>query len=281
MLCNGTKAEAQAIKEELGGLLNTMGLTLSEEKTKITHITEGFEFLGYKIIRSMGKNGDMAPKVHIPKKAITRFQHKMREILAPSITEDSVSAKIVAQNALTRGWCQYYQTTSSPSSTFDELSHELWWLMAHWLGRKYETSIPQVVRRFKKENSFGTKNTTLIMPDEYKAKKLLRKKWFNPYTEKEKIVREKLFWYESLWIGNEDREGSSDLREEVIRLKGTTCYVCGTELHPYEVEIDHMKPRVRFKDKTEADRMKHLQPLCTSCHRAKTKTDLKVLSRMR
>src|SRR5262249_24809446 len=47
VLCNGTKAEAQAMKEELGGLLNSMGLKLSEEKTKLTHITEGFTFLGY------------------------------------------------------------------------------------------------------------------------------------------------------------------------------------------------------------------------------------------
>jgi len=39
VLCNGTKAEALAIKEELRGLLSTMGLTLSEEKTKVTHIT--------------------------------------------------------------------------------------------------------------------------------------------------------------------------------------------------------------------------------------------------
>ena len=58
-------------------------------------------------------------------------------------------------------------------------------------------------------------------------------------------------------------------------------HVWNTVLHPSEVEIDHDTPRKRFKDKTEADRMKHLQPLCTSCHRAKTKTDLKVLSRMR
>jgi len=33
------------MKEELGGVLRTMGLTLSEEKTKVTHITEGFNFL--------------------------------------------------------------------------------------------------------------------------------------------------------------------------------------------------------------------------------------------
>ena len=42
---NGTKADAHAIKEELGGFLNTMGLTLSEDKTKVTHVTEGFDFL--------------------------------------------------------------------------------------------------------------------------------------------------------------------------------------------------------------------------------------------
>jgi RNA-directed DNA polymerase len=38
VLCNGTKAEAQAMKEELKGVLTNMELTLSEEKTKITHI---------------------------------------------------------------------------------------------------------------------------------------------------------------------------------------------------------------------------------------------------
>src|SRR3989454_11091655 len=51
VLCNGTKAEALAIKEELEELLSTMGLTLSEEKTKVTHITDGFDFLGYRVIR--------------------------------------------------------------------------------------------------------------------------------------------------------------------------------------------------------------------------------------
>ena len=51
------------MKEELGGLLDTMGLTLSEAKTILTHITEGFTFLGYKIIREVGTSGKMAPKV--------------------------------------------------------------------------------------------------------------------------------------------------------------------------------------------------------------------------
>jgi len=39
VFCNGTKAQALAMKEELKNVLAQMGLTLSEEKTKVTHIT--------------------------------------------------------------------------------------------------------------------------------------------------------------------------------------------------------------------------------------------------
>src|SRR5262249_47945275 len=48
VFCNGSKAQALAMKEELKGVLSNMGLTLSEEKTKVTHVTEGFDFLGYR-----------------------------------------------------------------------------------------------------------------------------------------------------------------------------------------------------------------------------------------
>jgi RNA-directed DNA polymerase len=286
VLCNGTKAQAIAMKEELKGVLNDMGLKLSEEKTKVTHITEGFKFLGYKIIRSVGIRGNMVPKVLIPEDAIKRYRHKIRRILAPNTTDESTTVKIQAVNRLTRGWCQYYRSTSSPSGIFGDLSHELIWEMTHWLGRKYKLSGAEVMRKYTREDgkymTLGTQRTALVLPNEYKAKKHLAKTWHNPYTAKEAIVREKLLWYDSLWIGEHDRQGWGDIREEVMLLKGTTCYICGTELHPYEVEIDHAtKPRAWFKNKTEADRMKHLQPICTSCHRVKTKVDLKVLSRMR
>jgi group II intron reverse transcriptase/maturase len=69
VLCNGTKAQALAMKEELKTFLDHMGLELSEEKTKVTHITEGFDFLGYRVIRCIGTKGTMIPKVLIPEKS--------------------------------------------------------------------------------------------------------------------------------------------------------------------------------------------------------------------
>ena len=102
------------------------------------------------------------------------------------------------------------------------------------------------------------------------------------------IKYESLFTYDQIWHGRERRQGWWDLREEAILLKGTVCAIqkpdCeskGKPLHPSEVVVDHIIPRAKFKDPTEADRMENLQILCTPCNRAKTKTDLKVLRRMR
>ena len=63
-----------------------MGLELSEAKTKVTHITEGFAFLGYRIKRGIGTSGKMIPKVQIPEKAIKRFRQEMKWKLTYSST---------------------------------------------------------------------------------------------------------------------------------------------------------------------------------------------------
>jgi RNA-directed DNA polymerase len=289
VLCNGTKAEALAMQEELKGILSTMGLTLSEEKTKVTHITEGFDFLGYRIIRRIGTRGEMVPTVLIPEKAIKQFRLKVREILSPSTTKESIGYTIQRLNWLTRGWCEYYRCTSSPSWAFGHIQTELFWDFAHWLGRKYEIKqMPAIMQRFRMGNTFGTKTGKLVMPTEYKAKRLLAKTWHNPYTEKdevrkekERIKRESLFSYDSVRAGEDRRIGAQDLRDEVILRDGPICAWCKKEFHPYEVQVDHIKARARFKDPEDADGMENMQVLCTRHHRAKTKIDLRVLSRMR
>ena len=65
--------------------------------------------------------------------------------------------------------------------------------MAHWLGKKYELSMPKVMQRFNKPNeALEPKAENWCCPDEYKAKKrLMSKTWHNPYTEKEEVERGK------------------------------------------------------------------------------------------
>jgi hypothetical protein len=57
--------------------------------------------------------------------------------------------------------------------------------------------------------------------------------------------------------------------------------ICKNTFNPYEVHVDHTISRARFKDPEDADRLENMRVLCTECHRAKTKIDRKVLSRVR
>jgi RNA-directed DNA polymerase len=48
---SGTRAHAEALREEIAEVLSRMGLRLSPDKTLITHVDEGLDFLGWRIQR--------------------------------------------------------------------------------------------------------------------------------------------------------------------------------------------------------------------------------------
>ena len=53
MLVSGTRTHAENLRDEVAAVLSPMGLHLSEEKTGICHIDEGFTFLGWRIQRQI------------------------------------------------------------------------------------------------------------------------------------------------------------------------------------------------------------------------------------
>lgn len=85
------------------GFLQVRGLTLSEEKTKITHIDEGFDFLGFNIRKYKGKF-----LIKPSKESQKKFQRKINEIITShhSIPQESL---IRLLNPVITGWANYYQ----------------------------------------------------------------------------------------------------------------------------------------------------------------------------
>ena len=76
---SGTKAHAEALKEEIAGVLATMGLRLSPEKTLITHIDEGLDFLGWRIQRHRKRGtGKYYVYVYPAKKALAAIKAKIK-----------------------------------------------------------------------------------------------------------------------------------------------------------------------------------------------------------
>jgi 5-methylcytosine-specific restriction endonuclease McrA len=223
----------------------------------------------------------MTVKVTIPKEAMDKVRAKLHLALAPGTTKESVHAKISAINWITQGWCQYYKYTSKATTQFCKLEHYLFWKMAHWLGRKFEISMPIVMQRFKADNMFAYQGRSLTRPSETKSSQY-REHFFkpNPYLTQMQVQREELT-KERRWTGYETRLGRSDLRVAVLLRDNYTCQNCGTSATETELHADHIRPVRRFKRPVDANVVGNLQTLCIACHVAKTKSDRQAESRMR
>jgi RNA-directed DNA polymerase len=82
LLVSGTKAHAEALREELAGVLSTMGLRLSPEKTLITHIDDGLDFLGWRIQRHRKRGtGKYYVYVYPAKKGADRHQGQDQDVV--------------------------------------------------------------------------------------------------------------------------------------------------------------------------------------------------------
>jgi RNA-directed DNA polymerase len=280
VLCDGDREQAEALRQELYEYLKgELELNLSMEKTKVTHVSEGFEFLGYLIDRGIVGSGRWAPRIRIPAKAMEKVQVKLRTALSPRTCKDSVRTKILGVNRIIGGWCRYYQITTSPSKYFSKLNHVVYMLIADWLGRKYEMSTPRVMRAFKKGSTFGTGRTTLVIPSDFKAKRPRLRKIANPYTsENTSFQRENLDSLEGEWEGTEVRRGQADQKEVVYQRDKGLCGLCGSFIPWEEADLDHITPRAQFGGNTlENLWILHRKP----CHQIKTKRDLQRGRRVR
>ena len=80
----------------------------------------------------------MTTKIVIPEEAMGKVRMKIFMALSPNHIKTQSTPKSQGLNRLIRGWCQYYQYTSKASTQFTRLEYELFWEMAHWLGRKFK-----------------------------------------------------------------------------------------------------------------------------------------------
>jgi RNA-directed DNA polymerase len=281
VLCNGTRAQAEELREEVRDFLATsLRLTLSMEKTKVTHLNEGFDFLGFNIRRSMGHDG-MKTKVVISEKGMEKHLGVIRAATSPNTHEDSVILRFKAINRIIAGWCRYYQYTSKASIQFGELDNLTFWAMAHWLGRKFRLSMPQVLARFCGGSGLREGDVELVKHTNYPTQQY--KKRFlkpNPYVTQECIGREELP-DENPWPGFENRPGWADARLKALKRDNHTCLVCKKAVTSETAEVDHVRPYACFKRPVDANRPENLMTLCIDCHRLRTEMYREMESRMR
>ncbi|QLS64670.1 group II intron reverse transcriptase/maturase [Citrobacter sp. RHBSTW-00881] len=110
--------------------LRKRGLTLSDEKTVITHITDGFDFLGQHIRRF-----DRKLIIRPAKKNVKSFLGKVRGIIEDNKTVPAWLL-IYKLNPLIRGWANYHRHVAS-AKAFNNADHQIWRKIWQWCARRH------------------------------------------------------------------------------------------------------------------------------------------------
>jgi RNA-directed DNA polymerase len=135
VLVAGTRAHAEAVRAEVVAVLAPMGLRLSDEKTRIAHIDEGFDFLGFRIVRQQKRGtGRRFVYTYPAKAALAAVKAKVRA-LTRGATDQSLSILLHRLNPVLRGWAAYFRHGVS-KATFSYLRAFVWRRVVCWLRHK-------------------------------------------------------------------------------------------------------------------------------------------------
>jgi RNA-directed DNA polymerase len=145
---SGTREHAEALRDEIAGVLSTMGLRLSPEKTLVTHIDQGLVFLGWRIQRHRKRGtGKHYVYVYPAKKSLAAVMAKVKTICRQN-TNLPLEALLQRLNRMLRGWTAYFKYGCS-HATFSYLRSYLWKEIVRWQGRKHRrTTWKQLRRRY-------------------------------------------------------------------------------------------------------------------------------------
>jgi len=166
VMVHGTRDDAEALRSEVSSVLAPMGLRLSEPKTRVCHIDEGFDFLGWRIQRRTwrGRAGKCAVYTYPSKKSLGSILDKVRR-LTRRRQHRTLADLLRRLNPVLRGWCNYFRHGVS-SRTFGYLDHFAFWRIVDWLKKRHVgLNMHTLVRRHLPGWRISDGGTEMFRPD--------------------------------------------------------------------------------------------------------------------
>lgn len=137
VLVSGQRKHAEAMRDEVSKVLASVGLRLSDAKTTVAHIDEGFDFLGFRIQRrrKKGEAGKRAVYTYPSKKALVSVMDKVRTFTRRN-KHRTLSDLLRRVNPVLRGWCTYFRHGVS-KRVFSYLDHYAFWRVVTWIRKRH------------------------------------------------------------------------------------------------------------------------------------------------
>ena len=162
IVVKGTRAHAEAVREACREFLEgELKLTLNMEKTHITHVNDGFVFLGHRIIRKRGPRGRMRPVTTIPWGKYRGFAGRLVKQLSCNYSINRMDM-MESLNRQIAGWAAFYQYTDYTATLFRQLDRTVFWKFGYWLARKYRRGFRSLMRDHVRAPASGQAKTWLL-----------------------------------------------------------------------------------------------------------------------
>lgn len=148
IVVTGQREHAERLRAEVAAVLAPMGLRLSEEKTRVVHIDDGFDFLGFHI-RRMRKRGSNKWFVYTrpSRKAIASIKARVKTMTYRATLHHDPEYLLEYLGRVLRGWANYFRHGAS-KATFAAIDSYAWERITNWLRKKHRIGWPELRRRF-------------------------------------------------------------------------------------------------------------------------------------
>ena len=246
--------------------LSNRGLEISEEKTRIVHINDGFNFLGFNLRQYNGKL-----LIKPQKEKVLAFCKKIGKIL--SLMKASTQENVIKTlNPLLRGFANYYRSQVS-KDVFSYINNRVWKYLWRWARRRH----PNKGKRWIINNYFhsykGNSWTFMCQGTDRKEKEInhilydisripivRHIKVKGTSSPDDSSLRE--YWQKRKQKGGKKYWAKGSKNEQVAKHQKWKCTVCGDALfNGEEIETHHIIP-VSDGGSDSTDNLVHLHKAC-------------------
>lgn len=266
-----TKEDAELAKSEINNWLKTKGLELSNEKTKICHITTGFDFLGFNIRHYKSKNTKTGYKLLIKpnKEFLKKTRSEIKEIFL-NHRGKSIGKLLAAINPVIRGKANYAKKVVS-SKAFSKLDEYIYLRQIRYAKRAH----PNKSKKWIQEKYWGRlnlqkPNQKWVFGDKKTGQYMLKFSWFK--IERHALVSKRSspddptlnkYWEKRKKKSNKtESEKLNGIQQKIAKKQNYQCPICGESLFNNEIlHLHHIKPRCQG-GKNEINNLQWLHLYC-------------------
>jgi len=146
VLVDGTRQDTEALREEVARVLAPVGLRLSPAKTKVVHLSEGFDFLGFHLQwRRKRGTGNWYVYTFIAERPLRALKAKIRSLTHRTSQQD-LAVVLINLNRATHGWARYFRHAVA-KHVFKKVDDIVWWRVVSLLRERHHWSWKDVRRR--------------------------------------------------------------------------------------------------------------------------------------